>query len=83
MTTSMVSQLASGMIALALAKFVLNDVPHAVGLMTSEEEQALIDQYGKWAVQMGKRFCPTGDIECVRQEANRFYTNMRAGRKVI
>lgn len=71
------------MTALLLAKFMLNDVPHAAGIFgVSEQEQALTDQYGVWSVHMAKRFCPTNDTTCIEDQARRFYSNMRAGRKV-
>lgn len=79
----MITQFANTLVVMALVKILFNDVPHAAGIVGSEQEQALYSKYGVWAVQMGKRFCPTGDMSCIESQAERFYTNMRAGRKVI
>jgi len=79
----MIPQMINAMVTLLFTKFMLNDVPHAVGIVGSEQERALTDQYGVWAVHMAKRFCPTNDAACIEDQARTFYTNMRMGRKVI
>jgi hypothetical protein len=78
----MILEFVNAMMTMLLMKFMLNDVPHAAGILGSEQEKALTDQYGVWAVSMARRFCPTNDMSCIEDQAKRFYTNMRAGRKV-
>ena len=61
----MLNQLPSMIMALMMAKVMLNDIPHML------ERQELIDKYGSWAVGRAEAVCPKGDMECIEKEAAR------------
>lgn len=70
----MIGTLANGMIVLMMAKFMLNDLPHA--LEYGEKRAELVRQYGKWSVGRAESVCPYQDLGCIESEAARLQTTV-------
>lgn len=72
----------NGMMNMLVAKFMLNDAPHAMlGLEDNPnrtKRKGLVDVYGSWSVGRAQSICPLHDWECIEREASRLAGMVRS-----